>query len=217
MMPGNLAFNRSLSGTICSSERCRANSGQWPRKVQDHLSTARYWREAPIDLRVKWTGQNDGQAHPQAFLANGDCTWTWAKVIKKLPDNALLPCRSWFGLNGWMVRECKFILRHLCSRWWNGRRAIIGLVRANQHVVQSGQSWRQGPVRFELDLDIQFFWCFLVLFSYSWSLAHKLDYVTAIMWVPLANCVRFAAGWGHDLHAAMEQHSEEIRGDSVRM
>lgn len=85
----------------------------------------------------------------------------------------------------------------------------IGLVHS-QRVVQSGQSWLQGPVVLNwLDIQDSFDASGFNLIVHE--VAHKLDArngdrASGIPPIPL----RDVAGWEHDLHAAMDNIQEEI-------
>lgn len=79
----------------------------------------------------------------------------------------------------------------------------IGLVH-NQRIVQSGQSWQQGPIVLNwVDIRDSFDASGFNLIIHE--VAHKLDMrngdrASGIPLIPL----REVAGWEHDLHAAME-------------
>ena len=85
----------------------------------------------------------------------------------------------------------------------------IGLVHS-QRVVQSGQSWQQGPIVLNwLDIQDSFDTSGFNLVVHE--VAHKLDVrngdrASGIPLIPL----REVAGWEHDLHAAMDNIQEEI-------
>lgn len=85
----------------------------------------------------------------------------------------------------------------------------IGLVHS-QRVVQSGQSWQQGPIVLNwLDIQDSFDASGFNLIVHE--VAHKLDVrngdrASGIPLIPL----REVAGWEHDLHAAMDNIQEEI-------
>lgn len=85
----------------------------------------------------------------------------------------------------------------------------IGLVH-NQRVVQSGQSWQQGPIILNwLDIQDSFDASGFNLIIHE--VAHKLDMrngdrASGIPAIPL----RDIAGWEHDLHAAMNNIQDEI-------
>ena len=85
----------------------------------------------------------------------------------------------------------------------------IGLVH-NQRIVQSGQSWQQGPIVLNwVDIRDSFDASGFNLIIHE--VAHKLDMrngdrASGIPLIPL----REVAGWEHDLHAAMENIQEEI-------
>ncbi|EMN5860750.1 DgsA anti-repressor MtfA [Pluralibacter gergoviae] len=85
----------------------------------------------------------------------------------------------------------------------------IGLVHS-QRVVQSGQSWQQGPIVLNwLDIQDSFDASGFNLIIHE--VAHKLDVrngdrASGIPLIPL----REVAGWEHDLHAAMDNIQEEI-------
>ncbi|MFM3286254.1 DgsA anti-repressor MtfA [Klebsiella quasivariicola] len=85
----------------------------------------------------------------------------------------------------------------------------IGLVH-NQRVVQSGQSWQQGPVVLNW-LDIQDSFDASGFNLVVHEVAHKLDArngdrASGVPLIPL----REVAGWEHDLHAAMNNIQDEI-------
>ena len=85
----------------------------------------------------------------------------------------------------------------------------IGLVHS-QRVVQSGQSWQQGPIVLNW-LDIQDSFDASGFNLVVHEVAHKLDLrngdrASGIPLIPL----REVAGWEHDLHAAMDNIQEEI-------
>lgn len=85
----------------------------------------------------------------------------------------------------------------------------IGLVH-NQRVVQSGQSWQQGPIILNW-LDIQDSFDASGFNLVIHEVAHKLDTrngdrASGIPLIPL----REVAGWEHDLHAAMDNIQDEI-------
>ncbi|WP_375700617.1 DgsA anti-repressor MtfA [Klebsiella pneumoniae] len=85
----------------------------------------------------------------------------------------------------------------------------IGLVH-NQRVVQSGQSWQQGPVVLNW-LDIQDSFDASGFNLVVHEVAHKLDTrngdrASGVPLIPL----REVAGWEHDLHAAMNNIQDEI-------
>jgi len=85
----------------------------------------------------------------------------------------------------------------------------IGLVH-NQRVVQSGQSWQQGPVVLNwLDIQDSFDASGFNLIVHE--VAHKLDVRNGdrANGVPLVS-LREVAGWEHDLHAAMNNIQDEI-------
>lgn len=85
----------------------------------------------------------------------------------------------------------------------------IGLVH-NQRMVQSGQSWQQGPIILNwLDIQDSFDASGFNLIIHE--VAHKLDSrngdrASGIPLIPL----REVAGWEHDLHAAMNNIQDEI-------
>lgn len=85
----------------------------------------------------------------------------------------------------------------------------IGLVH-NQRVVQSGQSWQQGPIILNwLDIQDSFDASGFNLIIHE--VAHKLDTrngdrASGVPFIPL----REVAGWEHDLHAAMDNIQDEI-------
>ena len=85
----------------------------------------------------------------------------------------------------------------------------IGLVH-NQRMVQSGQSWQQGPIILNwLDIQDSFDASGFNLIIHE--VAHKLDTrngdrASGVPLIPL----REVAGWEHDLHAAMENIQDEI-------
>lgn len=85
----------------------------------------------------------------------------------------------------------------------------IGLVH-NQRVVQSGQSWQQGPIILNwLDVQDSFDASgFNLIFH---EVAHKLDMRNGdrASGVPLI-ALRDVAGWEHDLQAAMSNIQDEI-------
>lgn len=85
----------------------------------------------------------------------------------------------------------------------------IGLVH-NQRIVQSGQSWQQGPIILNwLDVQDSFDASgFNLVFH---EVAHKLDTRNGdrASGVPLI-ALREVAGWEHDLHAAMNNIQDEI-------
>jgi len=84
----------------------------------------------------------------------------------------------------------------------------IGLVH-NQRMVQSGQSWQQGPIILNwLDIQDSFDASGFNLIIHE--VAHKLDTrngdrASGVPLIPL----REVAGWEHDLHAAMEAAAAE--------
>ncbi|RWR03944.1 DgsA anti-repressor MtfA [[Pantoea] beijingensis] len=85
----------------------------------------------------------------------------------------------------------------------------FGLVH-NERMVQSGQSWQQGPIVLNW-LDIQDSFDLSGFNLIVHEVAHKLDsrgsgYANGVPAIPL----RDVAGWEHDLHAAMENIQEEI-------
>ena len=85
----------------------------------------------------------------------------------------------------------------------------IGLVH-NQRVVQSGQSWQQGPIILNW-LDIQDSFDASGFNLVIHEVAHKLDTrngdrASGVPLIPL----REVAGWEHDLHAAMDNIQDEI-------
>lgn len=85
----------------------------------------------------------------------------------------------------------------------------IGLVH-NQRVVQSGQSWQQGPIILNwLDVQDSFDASGFNLIIHE--VAHKLDMRNGdrASGVPLI-ALREVAGWEHDLHAAMDNIQDEI-------
>lgn len=84
-----------------------------------------------------------------------------------------------------------------------------GLVH-NQRVVQSGQSWQQGPVVLNWQ-DIQDSFDASGFNLIIHEVAHKLDTrngdrASGVPLIPL----RDVAGWEHDLHAAMNNIQDEI-------
>ncbi|WP_061709611.1 DgsA anti-repressor MtfA [Pseudenterobacter timonensis] len=85
----------------------------------------------------------------------------------------------------------------------------IGLVHS-QRVVQSGQSWQQGPIILNwLDIQDSFDASGFNLIIHE--VAHKLDSrngdrASGVPFIPL----REVAGWEHDLHAAMNNIQDEI-------
>lgn len=85
----------------------------------------------------------------------------------------------------------------------------IGLVH-NQRVVQSGQSWQQGPIVLNwLDVQDSFDASgFNLVFH---EVAHKLDMRNGdrASGIPLI-ALRDVAGWEHDLNAAMNNIQDEI-------
>ena len=80
----------------------------------------------------------------------------------------------------------------------------------NQRIVQSGQSWQQGPIVLNwLDIQDSFDASGFNLIIHE--VAHKLDTrngdrASGVPFIPL----REVAGWEHDLHAAMNNIQEEI-------
>jgi Mlc titration factor MtfA (ptsG expression regulator) len=85
----------------------------------------------------------------------------------------------------------------------------IGLVH-NQRVVQSGQSWQQGPIVLNwLDVQDSFDASGFNLIIHE--VAHKLDMRNGdrASGVPLI-ALRDVAAWEHDLHAAMSNIQDEI-------
>ena len=85
----------------------------------------------------------------------------------------------------------------------------IGLVH-NQRVVQSGQSWQQGPVVLNW-LDIQDSFDASGFNLVVHEVAHKLDTrngdrASGVPLIPL----REVAGWEHDLHAAYISHISHV-------
>ncbi|MWT62090.1 DgsA anti-repressor MtfA, partial [Escherichia coli] len=80
----------------------------------------------------------------------------------------------------------------------------------NQRMVQSGQSWQQGPIILNwLDIQDSFDASGFNLIIHE--VAHKLDTrngdrASGVPLIPL----REVAGWEHDLHAAMENIQDEI-------
>ncbi|MFG6653724.1 DgsA anti-repressor MtfA [Scandinavium sp. M-37] len=85
----------------------------------------------------------------------------------------------------------------------------IGLVH-NQRVVQSGQSWQQGPIVLNW-LDIQDSYDASGFNLIVHEVAHKLDVrngdrANGVPLIPL----REVASWEHDLHAAMDNIQDEI-------
>ena len=90
----------------------------------------------------------------------------------------------------------------------------IGLVH-NQRVVQSGQSWQQGPVVLNW-LDIQDSFDASGFNLVVHEVAHKLDTrngdrASGVPLIPL----REVAGWEHDLHAAMNNIQDCLLYTSV--
>jgi len=85
----------------------------------------------------------------------------------------------------------------------------IGLVHS-QRMVQSGQSWQQGPIILNwLDIQDSFDASGFNLIVHE--VAHKLDTrngdrASGVPLIPL----RDVAGWEHDLHAAMNNIQDEI-------
>ncbi len=85
----------------------------------------------------------------------------------------------------------------------------FGLVH-NQRMVQSGQSWQQGPIILNwLDIQDSFDASGFNLIVHE--VAHKLDTrngdrASGVPFIPL----REVAGWEHDLHAAMNNIQDEI-------
>ena len=85
----------------------------------------------------------------------------------------------------------------------------IGLVH-NQRIVQSGQSWQQGPIVLNwLNIQDSFDASGFNLIIHE--VAHKLDTrngdrASGVPFIPL----REVAGWEHDLHAAMNNIQDEI-------
>ncbi|SNY79519.1 DgsA anti-repressor MtfA [Enterobacter sp. CC120223-11] len=85
----------------------------------------------------------------------------------------------------------------------------IGLVHS-QRVVQSGQSWQQGPIVLNwLDIQDSFDASGFNLIVHE--VAHKLDVRNGdrANGVPFV-ALREVAGWEHDLHAAMNNIQDEI-------
>ncbi len=85
----------------------------------------------------------------------------------------------------------------------------IGLVH-NQRIVQSGQSWQQGPIVLNwLDIQDSFDASGFNLIIHE--VAHKLDTRNGdrASGVPFIS-LREVAGWEHDLHAAIDNIQEEI-------
>ncbi|WP_437616133.1 DgsA anti-repressor MtfA [Erwinia sp. V71] len=85
----------------------------------------------------------------------------------------------------------------------------FGLVHS-ERIVQSGQSWLQGPVVLNW-LDIQDSFDLSGFNLVVHEVAHKLDargsgHTNGVPAIPL----RDVAGWEHDLHAAMDSIQEEI-------
>ena len=90
----------------------------------------------------------------------------------------------------------------------NGK--TISVTVHNQRIVQSGQSWQQGPIV----LNGWIYKILLMLLVFNLiihEVAHKLDTrngdrASEFPFIPL----REVAGWEHDLHAAMNNIQEEI-------
>lgn len=85
----------------------------------------------------------------------------------------------------------------------------IGLVH-NQRMVQSGQSWQQGPVILNwLDIQDSFDASGFNLIIHE--VAHKLDMRNGDRASGIPSiALREVAGWEHDLHAAMDNIQDEI-------
>lgn len=189
---------------------------KWPWKVQESAhQTALPWQEAlSIPLLTCLTEQEQSKL---VTLAE-----------RFLQQKRLVPLQG-FELDS--LRSCRIALLfclpvlELGLEWLDGFHEVliypapfvvddeweddIGLVH-NQRIVQSGQSWKQGPIVLNwLDIQDSFDASGFNLIIHE--VAHKLDTrngdrASGVPFIPL----REVAGWEHDLHAAMNNIQEEI-------
>ncbi|STI64884.1 DgsA anti-repressor MtfA [Escherichia coli] len=182
---------------------------KWPWKVQESAhQTALPWQEAlSIPLLTCLTEQEQSKL---VTLAE-----------RFLQQKRLVPLQG-FELDS--LRSCRIALLfclpvlELGLEWLDGFHEVliypapfvvddeweddIGLVH-NQRIVQSGQSWQQGPIVLNwLDIQDSFDASGFNLIIHE--VAHKLDTrngdrASGVPFIPL----REVAGWEHDLHAAM--------------
>ncbi len=202
---------------FCSSDEFASKTMiKWPWKVQESAhQTALPWQEAlSIPLLTCLTEQEQSKL---VTLAE-----------RFLQQKRLVPLQG-FELDS--LRSCRIALLfclpvlELGLEWLDGFHEVliypapfvvddeweddIGLVH-NQRIVQSGQSWQQGPIVLNwLDIQDSFDASGFNLIIHE--VAHKLDTrngdrASGVPFIPL----REVAGWEHDLHAAMNNIQEEI-------
>ena len=189
---------------------------KWPWKVQESAhQTALPWQEA-LSIPLL-TGLTEQEQSKLVTLAE-----------RFLQQKRLVPLQG-FELDS--LRSCRIALLfclpvlELGLEWLDGFHEVliypapfmvddeweddIGLVH-NQRIVQSGQSWQQGPIVLNwLDIQDSFDASGFNLIIHE--VAHKLDTrngdrASGVPFIPL----REVAGWEHDLHAAMNNIQEEI-------
>ncbi|MCO4156865.1 DgsA anti-repressor MtfA [Citrobacter amalonaticus] len=189
---------------------------KWPWKAQDTAQNeSAQWEEAlAIPLLVTLTAQEQARliALAERFLLQKRLVALQGFELDSLKSAriALLFCLpvlelgiEWLdGFHEVLIYPAPFVVD---DEWEDD----IGLVH-NQRVVQSGQSWQQGPIILNwLDIQDSFDASGFNLIIHE--VAHKLDMrngdrASGIPLIPL----REVASWEHDLHAAMNNIQDEI-------
>ncbi|HBV4666939.1 TPA: zinc-dependent peptidase [Klebsiella pneumoniae] len=163
---------------------------KWPWKADDESGNAEMpWEQAlaiPVLAHLSSTEQ-----HKLTQMA-----------ARFLQQKRLVALQGLDGFHEVLIYPAPFIVD---DEWEDD----IGLVH-NQRVVQSGQSWQQGPVVLNW-LDIQDSFDASGFNLVVHEVAHKLDTrngdrASGVPLIPL----REVAGWEHDLHAAMNNIQDEI-------
>ena len=189
---------------------------KWPWKAQDTAQNdAALWEEAlAIPLLVTLTAQEQARlvALAERFLQQKRLVALQGFELDPLKSAriALIFCLpilelgiEWLdGFHEILIYPAPFVVD---DEWEDD----IGLVH-NQRIVQSGQSWQQGPVVLNW-LDIQDSLDASGFNLIIHEVAHKLDMrngdrASGIPLIPL----REVASWEHDLHAAMNNIQDEI-------
>ncbi|VDZ82633.1 Mlc titration factor A [Kluyvera intermedia] len=189
---------------------------KWPWKASDTTDKAELpWAQAlAIPLLANLT--HDEQAKlvqlGERFLQQKRLVFLQGLVVEPVTEAriALLFCLpimelglDWLdGFHEVLIYPAPFVVD---DEWEDD----IGLVH-NQRVVQSGQSWQQGPIVLNW-LDIQDSFDASGFNLVIHEVAHKLDTrngdrASGVPFIPL----REVAGWEHDLHAAMNNIQDEI-------
>lgn len=189
---------------------------KWPWKVGEESGDAEFpWEEAlaiPVLANISDPEQQKLQQMAARFLQQKRLVALQGLELTPLQSAriALLFCLpvlelglEWLdGFHEVLIYPAEFVVD---DEWEDD----IGLVH-NQRVVQSGQSWQQGPIVLNwLDIQDSFDASGFNLIVHE--VAHKLDIrngdrASGVPFIPL----RDVAGWEHDLHAAMNNIQDEI-------